>query len=264
MPSSKCYVNVQTKVELTLWRHFPADGKPWLHRNLCCIHKMLLARTRLVLCGFQVTSAWPVTGQLTVLQKQPNSCSSTTWLNFTPTTSYWSERTFSISGSLRGVSRLWIKTIHAIEPRVNTTKFHRLTSRDEINNHLIRFGHTFLTHGHLVLKKESPLQRSACQAQLTVELVLLLCPTLNAIRVNRFTVTNLFNFSTKSPNVDAFIEEIGFYRRIWQFDTFHFYLYNISVNIQTPSTHFPNFRILTSPFNVIFEFRWSVFINYLL
>jgi Zn finger protein HypA/HybF involved in hydrogenase expression len=59
-------------------------------------------------------------------------------------------------------------------------------------------------------------QCSACQTQLTIEHVLLLCPTWNAIRINHFTVNNLldlFNQVTPWCIVD-FIKEIGFYRRL--------------------------------------------------
>ena len=79
--------------------------------------------------------------------------------------------------------------LHAIKPTVNETKSNRLPRRDEIIIHLLRIGHTFLTHGYL-LKRDSPPQCSACQTQLTVEHVLLHCPTWNAIRANHFTVTN--------------------------------------------------------------------------
>ena len=106
--------------------------------------------------------------------------------------------------------------LHAIEPKVNITKSYRLPRHDEIIIHRLRIGHTFLTHGHL-LKRDNPPQCSACQTQLTVEHVLLHCPTWNAIRANHFTVTNLLDlFNQVTPRcIIDFIKEIGFYHRIW-------------------------------------------------
>ena len=105
--------------------------------------------------------------------------------------------------------------LHAIEPTVNITKSYRLPSRDEIIIHRLRIGHTFLTHGYL-LKRDSPPQCGACQTQLTVEHVLLHCPTRNAIRANHFTDTNLLDLfsNVTSRCIVDFIKEIGFYRRI--------------------------------------------------
>ena len=113
--------------------------------------------------------------------------------------------------------------LHAIEPTVNITKSYRLPRYDEIIIHRLRIGHTFLARGHL-LKRDSPPQCDACQTQLTVEHVLLHCPTWNAIRANHFTDTNLFDLfsNVTSRYIVDFIKEIGFYRRIWS--PYRFYL----------------------------------------
>ena len=70
-------------------------------------------------------------------------------------------------------------------------------------------------HGYL-LKRDSPPQCGACQTQLTVEHVLLYCPTWNAIRANHSTDTNLLDLfsNVTSRCISDFIKEIGFYRRI--------------------------------------------------
>ena len=105
--------------------------------------------------------------------------------------------------------------LHAIELTVNITKSYRLPRRGEIIIHRLRIGHTFLTHGCL-LKRDSPPQCGACQTQLTVEHVLLHCPTWNAIRANHFTDTSLLDLfsNVTSRCIVDFIKEIGFYRRI--------------------------------------------------
>ena len=114
----------------------------------------------------------------------------------------------------------WIlrNKLHAIEPTVNITISYRLPRRDEIIIHRLRIGHTYL------LKRDSPLQCSACQTQLTVEHVLLLCPTWNAIRTNHFTVTSLLDLfsNVTSRCIVDFIKEVGFYRRIWFFTSIVF------------------------------------------
>jgi hypothetical protein len=140
---------------------------------------------------------------------------------------------------------------------VNTNKFYRLTRRDKIIIHQVRIGHTFLTHGHL-LKKESPPLCSAFQTLLTVEHVLLLCPTWNAIRKNHFTVTNLldlFNQVTPRCIVD-FIKEIGFFV---DYDSLTSIVFTASPFVYTALTHLPYHRIPTSSFNVIFKCLRAVF-----
>ena len=117
---------------------------------------------------------------------------------------------------------------------MNITKSYRLPRRDEIIIHRLRIGHTFLTHGYL-LKRDTPPQCSACQTQLTVEHVLLHCPTWNAIRANHFTTTSLLNLfsNVTSRCIVDFIKEIGFYRRIWSpryfyfYRFYHFFVFNV-------------------------------------
>jgi len=64
--------------------------------------------------------------------------------------------------------------LHAIEPREDAIYLFRLLRQGEIIIHRLRIGYTYLTHGHLLLG-ETPPRCSACQVQLTVELILLHC-----------------------------------------------------------------------------------------
>ena len=90
-----------------------------------------------------------------------------------------------------------------------------LVGRDEIIIHRLRIEHTFLTHGYL-LKRDNPPQCSAIQTRLTVEHVLLRCPTWNAIHANHFTATSLLDLfsNVTSRCIVDLIKEIGFYRQI--------------------------------------------------
>jgi len=46
--------------------------------------------------------------------------------------------------------------LHSIEPRVNGINMLRLPRQDEIIIHRLRIGHTYLTHGHLTSRGDSP------------------------------------------------------------------------------------------------------------
>ena len=101
------------------------------------------------------------------------------------------------------------------------------------------------THGYL-LKRDSPPQNSACQTQLTVEHVLLRCPTWNSIRANHFTVTNLLDLFSKvtSHCIIDFIKEIGFYRWIWLPSSSTFIVFIICVTfLFTVYAQIPNYHI---------------------
>jgi len=59
---------------------------------------------------------------------------------------------------------------------------------DEIINHRLRIGHTYLMHEHLLLG-ETPARCLDCQVDLTVEHVLLLCVSITNSRDDFFCVT---------------------------------------------------------------------------
>jgi kelch-like protein 2/3 len=189
-------------------------SRPVIAEILCCTHKMLLAGAVLVFMwvpshvGLAGNSAADTAAKAALLM--PISKLTLPYSDYLPLIRTHVLKQWQSSWSLETENKL-----HAIEPTVTIVKSYRLPRRDEIIIHRLRIGHTFLTHGHL-LKRDSPPQCSVCQTQLTVEHILVHCPTWNAIRANHFTVTNLFDlFSTvTSRRIVDFIKEIGFYRRI--------------------------------------------------
>ena len=171
---------------------------PLIAKVLCCIHKMLFADATLVFMwvpshvSLVGNSAADTAAKAAVLL--PISNLTLPYSDYFPLIRTHVLNQWQSSGSLETENKL-----HAIEPTVNITKSYRLPRRDEIIIHGLRIGYTFLTHGYL-LERDSPPQCSACQTQLTVEHVLLYCPTCNAIRANHFTVSSLLDlFNQVTP-----------------------------------------------------------------
>ena len=165
---------------------------PLIAEILCCIHKVLLA-SRHKTCIHEDPKSRQLGWQLGSCESSPTMPVSSVTL---PYSYYFSLiRTHVLNQWQSSWSLETQNKLHATEPMVNSTKSTTkslLPCRDEIIIHRLRIGHTFLTHDHL-LKKENTPHCSACQTQLTVEHVLLLCLTWNAILNNNFTVTNLLD-----------------------------------------------------------------------
>ena len=125
------------------------------------------------------------------------------------------------SHSLKQWQESWnsetLNKLHAIEPKVNVFKLHRLPRRDEIIIYRLRIGHSFLTHGHLLRGETCP-RCSACDIALTVEHILLHCVSFAIARDHSFktTVTTLSDLFSKvsSRSIIEFIKKTGLYRKI--------------------------------------------------
>ena len=186
-------------------------SRPLIAEVLRCIHKILLAGATLVFIwvpghvGLTGNSAADAAAKAAELM--PISILTLPYSDYFPLIRTHVLNQWQSSWSLETENKL-----HAMEPMVNITKSYRLPRCDEIIIHRLRVEHTFLTHGYL-LKRDGPPQ---CQTQLTVEHVLLHCPTWNAIRANHFTVTSLLDLFSKvaSRCIVDFIKEIGFFRRL--------------------------------------------------
>ena len=173
-------------------------SRPLIAEVLCCITKMLRWRNTCFMwvpshVGLAGNSAADTAAKAALLM--PVSNLTLPYSDYFPLIRTRALNQWHSSWSLETQNKL-----HAIEPTVNITKSYRLPCRDEIIIHRLRIGHTLLTHGHL-LKRDSPPHCCACQTQLTVEHVLLRCPTWNAIRVyNNFIVTSLLDlFNQVTP-----------------------------------------------------------------
>ena len=142
---------------------------------------------------------------------------------------------------------------------MNITKSYRLPHRDEIINRLLRIGHTFLAHRHL-LKRDSPPHCSVCQTQLIVEHVLLHCLTLNAFCANHFTITNLLDlFNKVTPRcIIDFIKEIGFYLWIWSL-SFYVHRFYVCTNFIYCAYSFSKVSHFT--YNVLSFLHFALYYN---
>jgi ribonuclease HI len=100
--------------------------------------------------------------------------------------------------------------LHGVQPRIGSARAYRLPRRDEVIIHRLRIGHTHLTHSYL-LKGESPPMCIACQAPLTVQLILIDCVDFALCRAKYFNAATLHDIfeNVNTGDVIGFIKEIG-------------------------------------------------------
>ena len=106
--------------------------------------------------------------------------------------------------------------LRTIKYYLGKTKFNTITSRrDEIVLHRIRIGHTHLTHSYLLNREDAP-ECPQCLCLLTVEHILIQCPTYTSIRKRFFNTNNMYDLFMKTPyaNVVGFLKETQLYSKI--------------------------------------------------
>ena len=105
--------------------------------------------------------------------------------------------------------------LQPIKPVLGETKLKNVFKRrDEIVLHRARIGHTYLTHGYLLRAEDQP-QCTSCQCTLSVEHILLRCPSFELTRQKYFKVgsmAELFNTTPPCKLVD-FLRVIQLYEK---------------------------------------------------
>ena len=111
---------------------------------------------------------------------------------------------------------LTLNKLKLIKPRIGQTTFPNIVKRnDETRLHRLRLGHTYLTHRYLLCGEDRPLCVD-CQIPLTVEHILINCPSYSVTRQTYFTHSSLHEvFDKVSPTIILkFISDIGLYSEI--------------------------------------------------
>lgn len=102
--------------------------------------------------------------------------------------------------------------LKSVKPALGETKLHNIfKQRDEIVLHR-QIGHPYLTHAHL-LKQENGPDCPSCQCLLTVQHILIDCPSYAAIRKKYYNAVSLFKLFESVPpvNIVNYLKEIKLY-----------------------------------------------------
>ena len=106
--------------------------------------------------------------------------------------------------------------LRTIKETLGRTSFKNITlRRDEIVLHRLRIGHTKLTHSYLLNKEDAP-ECPQCFCLLTVEHLLIQCPTYNTIRKRFYNIDNMKDLFLKTQYIKIieFLKEIQLYSKI--------------------------------------------------
>ena len=111
---------------------------------------------------------------------------------------------------------LQFNKLKSVKEHVGKTVLKGITLRcDETVLHRARIGHTRITHRYLLNRENAP-DCAHCQCLLTVEHILLQCPTFNNTRQKFFTAVTLSDLFNKVPHITI----INFLREIDLYNTF--------------------------------------------
>jgi ribonuclease HI len=109
-----------------------------------------------------------------------------------------------------------LNKLQSVKSTLGPTKFKGVVSRrDEVTLHRLRIGHTHLTHCCLLKRENRPICNT-CQCPLTIQHILITCPTYTQIRVKHFRAKSLKELFDKFKpyRVLDFLKEIQLYDKI--------------------------------------------------
>ena len=109
--------------------------------------------------------------------------------------------------------------LHEIKPQLGPSFYVNTGRKDQVVLNRIRIGHTRLTHGFLMEQKNAPQPRChfcGTNEILTIQHVLIKCPSFSAIRSNYFSVHNMKDLFETIPvnDIIGYLKETSLYQQI--------------------------------------------------